>query len=185
MTLTHIYSVMAFLTLGTLALTSMAQTSAEVMCRNKAKEIAAETYQTCVTEAKQGQIEQIRKEYQQRLNDLKNHYDKELKKVSGKTKKVDSVAPVMTEEMNSSDSNLSASDLNPAPQKPTVTSSTAPTIKLRPKKRLSGARELPEKAAIVRTEAIKSENIDMTTANNAIHSTDSIPSSEIVEIPIE
>ena len=184
MTLTHIYSVMAFLTLGTLALTSLAQSSTEVICRNKAKEIAADTYQTCVTEAKQGQIEQIRKEYQQRLNDLKNHYDKELKKVSGKTKKSDSTA-VVADSLASSDSQLTAAELNsPLPPKAAATAAV-PTIKLRPKKRVSGARELPEKTALLRSEPIKSENIDMTTANNAAGLTDNTPSAEIVEIPIE
>lgn len=182
MTLTHVYSVMVFLTLGTLAFTSFAQSSAEVTCRNRAKEIAAETYQSCVTQAKQGQIEQIRKEYQQRLNDLKSHYDKELKKVSGKTKKSDTAATTTAEAIQSSDAQLTASELN-VNEKPTY---NGPSIKIRPKKRVSGARELPEKTAMVRSEPIKSENIDMTSADNAAASNDSqLQSSEIVEIPIE
>lgn len=62
---------------------SYAQNSFELMCRNKAKEVAAETYKDCVTENRQSQVEQIRKEYQEKLGQLKNHYDGELKKVSG------------------------------------------------------------------------------------------------------
>jgi len=63
---------------------AQAQTSSELTCRSKAKEIAAQTYSSCVTEARNGQIDQIRKEYQKQLADLKAKYDKELKKVGGK-----------------------------------------------------------------------------------------------------
>lgn len=62
-----------------------AVSSAELTCRAKAKEVAAEAYRTCVTDSKQAQIDNIRKEYQKKLSDLKAHYDKELKKLSGKT----------------------------------------------------------------------------------------------------
>lgn len=63
-------------------LSAFAQSSYELMCRNKAKEIAAETYKNCVTEQRQSQIEQIRKDYKEKMADLKNHYDRELKKIS-------------------------------------------------------------------------------------------------------
>lgn len=56
--------------------------STEMMCRNKAKEVAAETYKNCVTEVKQSQVQNIRKEYEQKLNALKKHYDEELKKIA-------------------------------------------------------------------------------------------------------
>lgn len=56
----------------------------ETSCRIKAKEIAAETYRGCVSEQKNSQIEQIKKEYQTKLQILKNHYEAELKKMSGK-----------------------------------------------------------------------------------------------------
>ncbi|MFZ3229144.1 MAG: hypothetical protein WA160_02980 [Pseudobdellovibrio sp.] len=65
-----------------LSKTGFAQASFEVMCRNKAKEIAADTYKGCMTEQRQSQIEQIRKDYKEKLSNLKNHYDKELKKIS-------------------------------------------------------------------------------------------------------
>ena len=58
--------------------------SIEFMCKAKAKEIAAETYKGCVTENKQAQIEQIRKEYQARLSELKNSYNSKLKQLSPK-----------------------------------------------------------------------------------------------------
>lgn len=62
--------------------TAVAQASMELSCRVKAKELAAETYKGCMTEGRQSQIEQIRKDYKEKLSDLKNHYDKELKKLN-------------------------------------------------------------------------------------------------------
>jgi hypothetical protein len=55
----------------------------ETTCRIKAKEIAAETYRGCVTEQKNAQIEQIKKEYAAKLQALKSHYEQELKKMNG------------------------------------------------------------------------------------------------------
>lgn len=81
------YSLIILLALSSLSLSAHSQeqqSTIELMCRNQAKEIAAETYKNCVTENKQQQIEQIRKEYQAKLSDLKNHYDQELKKISPK-----------------------------------------------------------------------------------------------------
>lgn len=60
------------------------QTSYELQCKAQAKEVALQTYQTCITENRQAQIESVRKEYQQKLNELKNHYNKELQKAGGK-----------------------------------------------------------------------------------------------------
>jgi len=62
---------------------ALAQSSSELTCRSQAKEIALQTYQTCITTARQQRIDEIRKEYQAKLTDLKSHYDSELKKVSG------------------------------------------------------------------------------------------------------
>ena len=53
------------------------------MCRNKAKELAADSYKGCMTEYRQSQLDQIRKEYKEELSHLKNQYDKKLKKISG------------------------------------------------------------------------------------------------------
>ncbi len=54
----------------------------ETSCRSKAKEAAAEIYRGCVSDQKNAQIEQIKKEYQAKLQALKAHYDSELKKLS-------------------------------------------------------------------------------------------------------
>ena len=56
----------------------------ELTCRAKAKEVAAETYKNCVTENRSAQLEQVRKDYQQRLKLLKEDYEKDLQKLSGK-----------------------------------------------------------------------------------------------------
>src|SRR5437868_10258512 len=72
------------LTLGAVTAQAQQQSSSELTCRAKAKEIAAQTYSGCVTEARNTQIDQIRRDYQKQLTDLKAKYDRELKKVGGK-----------------------------------------------------------------------------------------------------
>ncbi|OFZ29669.1 MAG: hypothetical protein A2622_10615 [Bdellovibrionales bacterium RIFCSPHIGHO2_01_FULL_40_29] len=77
-----VFILMAFIASLLVAHTSSAQQSLELSCRVKAKEIAAETYKGCITEGRQTQIEQIRKDYKEKLSDLKNHYDKQLKELA-------------------------------------------------------------------------------------------------------
>jgi uncharacterized protein YecT (DUF1311 family) len=76
----------AVLTLTLLSTSAMAQqmSSSELSCRAKAKEIAAQTYNTCITESRTAQVDQLRKEYQQQVAELKARYDKELKKMGSK-----------------------------------------------------------------------------------------------------
>ncbi len=106
-------------------LSAFADSSYELTCRNRAKEIAAESYKNCVTENRQSQLQQIRSDYKEKLAELKNHYDSELKKVSGK-QTVDESEPTLK---------------------------LVPTKKAGAKSmRSSGARNLPKKA--VRTEVI-------------------------------
>lgn len=107
-----------------LSKTGFAQASYEVMCRNKAKEIAAETYKGCMTEQRQVQIEQIRKEYKEKLASLKSHYDKELKKMSSGTAATtnaansNSVAPHASSDTNQMEVNLiKKSESNKAKQR--------------------------------------------------------------------
>lgn len=61
--------------------------SAELQCRSKAKEIAAETYRGCITEQKTAQIEEIKKQYQERIRQLKAEYEAELKAAAGNNSK--------------------------------------------------------------------------------------------------
>ena len=58
-----------------------AQSSAELTCKSQAKEIAIQTYSNCMTEARNSQIDQIRKSYKDELASLKSKYDQELKKL--------------------------------------------------------------------------------------------------------
>lgn len=78
-----------FITFAALFFTyvSFAQSGIELSCRSQAKEVAVQTYQSCVTTARQKRIGEIRKEYQEKLSELKSHYDGELKKVSGASSK--------------------------------------------------------------------------------------------------
>lgn len=62
------------------------ESAAELTCRAQAKEIAVQTYSSCVTQARNSQIEQIRADYQKELAAVKSKYDQELKKLSGKSK---------------------------------------------------------------------------------------------------
>lgn len=65
---------------------ALPQTAAELTCRAQAKEMAVQTYSSCITEARTTQVDEIRKSYQKELADLKAKYDKELKKMGGATK---------------------------------------------------------------------------------------------------
>lgn len=67
--------------------TAKAQNSIELSCRSQAKEIAVQTYQSCVTQARASRVDQIRKDYQAKLSELKAYYDQELKSVVGQDRK--------------------------------------------------------------------------------------------------
>jgi hypothetical protein len=77
------------------------QSSMELSCKSQAKEVAVQTYQTCVTEARQQQIDSVRKEYQSKLSELKDHYNKELKKAAGKDTSKDTGEVTPTEDNGS------------------------------------------------------------------------------------
>lgn len=78
------------------------QTSYELTCRAKAKELAATTYSSCVTEARNSHVEEIRSSYQKELSALKSKYDKELKKMGGTqaSAKKTTKAPTVSEVQN-------------------------------------------------------------------------------------
>lgn len=115
----------------------------EVACRAKAKEIAAETYSSCVTESKQAQLQKIRTEYQQKLNGLKSYYDGELKKLK-----------------NGGTVNNSAT--------PTVQPTKSNNANTKIKTRKSGARSaaLPEKTVPTQRGMIQSAPINTNEANS-------------------
>lgn len=59
-----------------------AQPGYELSCRAQAKEIAAQTYKTCLTDNRNSELDQIKKDYQAKLNALKDQYQSELKKMA-------------------------------------------------------------------------------------------------------
>ena len=78
------------------------QSSQELSCKAQAKEIALQTYQGCVTDARKEQMDSLRKEYSAKLSELKEHYNKELKKAAGK-ESVKDAAKDANEETNTSE----------------------------------------------------------------------------------
>lgn len=89
--------------------------SFEVMCRQKAKEIAAETYRGCVTENKKTQIEQLRNDYQSRLKALKDEYETEIQRLSASKRTGDSAAVKPDKSENRTEKN-DLSQALPAPR---------------------------------------------------------------------
>ncbi len=79
----YMKTVLSFFVTFLVAGNSFAQTSFELSCRSKAKEIAIQTYSSCVTEAKQERVSKIRTSYQKDLANIKSKYDKELKQLNG------------------------------------------------------------------------------------------------------
>ncbi len=61
-----------------------ANSSFELTCRAKAKEVAADIYRNCVTENRNAEILKLKKDYQERLRSLKDEYEKEFDKLGVK-----------------------------------------------------------------------------------------------------
>lgn len=84
-------------------LAAQAQTAAPrsdamtALCRVKAKESANLAFRSCMSESKTGEVEAIRREYQEKLSAIKAEYEKELGRVSGKGE----AKPAATEESKS------------------------------------------------------------------------------------
>lgn len=135
-------------------------TSFELMCRNKAKEIAAETYNNCVTENKQSQIKEVRSEYEAELAALKKRMDAKLKKISK-----GEIAKPTTAAAASSDDHIDKQNNKP---------SNEGYIK-----RSSGARELP-----MNNEGMPKDTSKDQPKSDLSNNTDA-SSIEIVEIPTE
>ena len=103
----HFYVAVLLLSLAQMAqaqttMKSNAKSSKEIenSCRIKAKDIAAETYRGCVSEQKNAQMDQIKKEYQAKLQILKKHYESELKKMSGKVTEAAKASETKKADMN-------------------------------------------------------------------------------------
>lgn len=146
--------------------------SYEVACRAKAKEIAAETYRTCVTDNKQAQLKKIRSEYQRKLNDLKGYYDGELKKLKS------------GEITSSSQENMINNTAQSSPPSSKTKKQNRQDSHLEIKTRHSGARSslLPEKEISTQTSMIQSYTNDEPPSAEP-HPYGDEP--EVIEMPIE
>lgn len=142
---------------------SMAATSTsfELMCRNKAKEVAAETYNNCVTENKQSQLKEVRSEYEQELAAVKKRFEAKLKKISK-----GEIAKAPTSQAASSDDNIEKQNNKP---------SNEGYIK-----RSSGAREIP-----TNSDSQSGANMLKDQPKNDLSNNTDASSIEIVEIPAE
>ena len=67
------------LLLGLISSLASAQGSTELTCRAQAKEVAAQAYSGCITEARNSRVDEIRRNYEKDLMELKTKYDQELK----------------------------------------------------------------------------------------------------------
>ena len=94
----------------------------EAVCRIKAKEVAAETYRTCVTDNRNADIERLRKEYQDQLKALKNKYEEEIKSLSSQVKKQNTDTAVKAKPQKKSAKTKMKTDL--------VTQSESPVMSL-------------------------------------------------------
>lgn len=132
----------------TLSLAGQAEApSFDVMCRQKAKEIAAETYRGCVTENKKVQIEQLKNDYQSKLQALKSEYDNEIKRLSGANQK--SQAPAVTPKKTArSGSSPSAARSFPSKTRKAVPAagdgSDEMSVQLHPVQRDDSSMDIPE-----------------------------------------
>jgi hypothetical protein len=144
-------------------------TSFELMCRNKAKEIAAETYNNCVTENKQSQLKEVRSDYEQELAAVKKRFEAKLKKISkGELAKnpAQQSSVVLVPSAASSDDYIEKQNNKP---------SNEGYIK-----RSSGARELP-----MNSETQTGASMPKDQPKNDLSNNTDASSIEIVEIPAE
>jgi hypothetical protein len=121
-----IYQVIALLILFALsvkAIRTFASDNIDVMCRSKAKEIATQTYRTCVTENKTVQLDKLKKDFQSRMKNLKEEYEREVQRVGGKVAKNRTAKPSATpvSETPKADSNT---DLMPSATEEVLSSPT-------------------------------------------------------------
>lgn len=78
-----IFGLLGLMTASSVALAQNQQPpDYELLCRIKAKEAAAESYRGCVTNSRAQHIDQLKKEYQDKLRAMKNEYESELKRLA-------------------------------------------------------------------------------------------------------
>ncbi len=129
------------------------QTSQELSCKAQAKEVALQTYQSCVTDARKDQIDSLRKEYSAKLSELKEHYNNELRKAAGKEAIKEAAKDSSKEISDESNSEEGTIQLKPS-KKPGKTSQNLKAKKVSK----SLARVLPKKQSVT-TAALPVSNI--------------------------
>lgn len=106
-----------------------AQDNLDSECRVQAKEAAINTYQSCVKEVRTQKIDEIRKEYQEKLTELKSHYDKELKKIipSKNSEEGSELAPmaIQLKKGTKKDKKLTKQTIKPLPTKKSKSATAA------------------------------------------------------------
>jgi hypothetical protein len=78
--LTLISIVMILVITGSFVFAQSSKT--QLVCREKAKESAKTTYSNCMAEVKEAELEKIRDDYKNKMDQLKNYYDKKIKTLS-------------------------------------------------------------------------------------------------------
>ena len=68
--------------IATFGMATAKATDFESDCRIKAKQLATESYRSCVKENKTAQIETLKKDYEGRLKKLKQQYEQEIQNLS-------------------------------------------------------------------------------------------------------
>lgn len=153
------------------ATTAHAESVSELTCKAQAKEIAVQTYSSCITVARNSEIDQIRKNYKEDLASLKSKYDKELKKMG--SSKNTGTKP--------------AKKVSKRPSAPTVSEVREVLEAPRPTKGI--ARQLPTRKATRElpfgsvTESANMESIIIDRESEEAESMDIIPMPEIDESP--
>ncbi len=150
--------------------------SFEFMCRSKAKEIAAETYSTCMTDNRQAELERIRQEYQSELAEIKAKYESEIKGLSNDN----TAEPPKTESTINNKKRVPVKNLKTKSRKTKVEASTA------------GLKDMPAKK--MKTSKVKVERIDFSSPEESnetiplqsrLSSDSNLTEPEIVEIPVQ
>lgn len=86
----------------------------EASCKIKAKEAAAQIFRSCMTDGKNAQLEQIRKEYQQKLGAMRADYEKELNRLSKLKKESKAEAKEPKNEIKESQTDAKQEEIQPS-----------------------------------------------------------------------
>lgn len=128
----------ASLTDGTTNLSSPKEAPAKVAplyeasCKIKAKEAAAQIFRSCMTDGKNAQLEQIRKEYQQKLGAMRAEYEKELTRLSKIKKENSSEAKFKVDGKDQSENKINSENKSRSENKEDSQTESSMRIELKP-----------------------------------------------------